>query len=216
MQVEANRISADAQNDQEAKRVSERVNEVTAALQTLQLAINAVKRLRTAIGEQRVSLSGLDDGRAALAAHAARGWPSNQAFTAARHKIVGVTSRVNTELAQEWERWTTQRLDELQVVRIPLLEQDDEKAARQRRESLFKLAKNPVPRGADIDQFALEFGLLKDMLDEVASLSEELLSLLQRLGERPSLTLAALTDDQIALLRQEGIAGQIEVRRRGA
>jgi hypothetical protein len=53
------------------------------------------------------------------------------------------------------------------------------------------------------------------MLAEVPDLPGEASALIQRLGQRPALTLADLTDAQITMARETGIAGQIELRWRG-
>ena len=54
------------------------------------------------------------------------------------------------------------------------------------------------------------------MLDGLPDPPGEVLGILERIGQRPALTLADLTDEQIAALRAGGVADQLEVRRRGA
>ena len=83
-----------------------------------------------------MDLSGLDDGRAAFDRHAARGLPSNQVFTAAKQKINGVIARVSEQLGHAWSQWTTEWMAELPLVRIPLLDSDGQKSARERRDEL--------------------------------------------------------------------------------
>jgi hypothetical protein len=101
------------------------------------------------------------------------------------------------------------------LIRIPLLGADEQKSARDRRDELLKLSKIAVPTGPDVGGFQSAAGLLRETLDEVPDPPQEILALLQRLGERPPVTLDQLTDDDIGLLRRAGIADQIEVRRRG-
>ena len=94
-----------------------------------------------------MDLSGLDDGRAAFARHAAAGLPSNQVFTAAKQKINGVISRVSEQLGAAWSQWTAERMAGLPLVRIPLARGADEQARRRtRRDDLLKLSKD---RGSD-------------------------------------------------------------------
>jgi hypothetical protein len=214
MSAEATRLRRDSDAEHDATRVSERVGEILPLLQQLALVTGAARRLRDVSGEDRVDLSGLDDGRAALARHA--GLPSNQAFTAARSRITGVSARVSRDLAAAWSRWAEQRMAALPLMRIGLLETGDQQAARERRDELQKLAKVPVPTSTDISMFESAATQLAEALDEVGDPPQEVLALLQRIGERPPLTLADLADDEIRLLRQAGVAGQIEVRRRGA
>ena len=215
MTAEASRLRQGEQAEHDAARVSQRVDEVTEALLRLRGVVGAVGRLHAVSGTRSVDLSGLDDGRAAFARHAAAGLPSNQVFTAARQKVNGVISRVSEQLGSAWAQWTSERLAELPLIRIPLLDADEQRSARDRRDELLKLSKISVPTSTDVNAFQSTAGLLRETLSQVPDPPQEILALLQRLGERPPVTLEQLTDDDISLLRQAGIADQIEVRRRG-
>jgi hypothetical protein len=215
MTAEAARLREGEKGEQDAARISQRVDEVTVALQGLDRVIGAAGRLHAVSGTRTVDLSGLDEGRATFAGRARAGLPSNQVFTAARQKINGVTGRVSEQLGTAWAQWTSAQLAGLPVIRIALLSADEQKTARERRDELVKLAKIEVPSSADIGTFQSTAGLLRDTLSEVAAPPPEILALLQRLGERPPMTLDQLTEDDIGLLRRAGIADQIEVRRRG-
>ena len=215
MKVEADRLREGEKGEQDAARVSQRVDEVTVALQGLGRVVGAVDRLHAVTGTRTVDLSGLDEGRAAFARHAAAGLPSNQVFTAAKQKINGVVSRVSEQLGSAWAQWTSEQLAGLPLIHIPLLSAVKQKSARDRRDELQKLAKIPVPSSADVGAFQSAAVLLRETLDEVSGTPPEILALLQRLDTRPPMTLDQLTDDDVSLLRQAGIADQIEVRRRG-
>ncbi len=215
MTAEASRLRQGEKAAQDAARVSQRVDEVTEALLRLRGVVGAVSRLHAVSGTRSVDLSGLDEGRAAFARHAAAGLPSNQVFTAARQKINGVISRISEQLGVAWAQWTSEQLAGLPLIRIPLLGADGQKSALDRRDELLKLSKIAVPTGPDVGAFQSATGLLRETLDEVPDPPQEILALLQRLGERPPVTLDQLTDDDIGLLRRAGIADQIEVRRRG-
>jgi hypothetical protein len=214
MTAEATRLRRDVSAEHEAKRVSERVGEILPLLQRLSLIATAVRRLRAVSGENWVDLSGLDDGRAALARHA--GLPSNQAFTAAKSKVSAVTSRVSTDLGAAWSRWTEQQFAGLPLMRIPLLDPGDQATAREWRDDLQSLAKKTVPTSTDISMFQSAAAQLAEALAKVSDPPQEVLALLKRLSERPPLSLAELADEDIRLLRQAGVASQIEVRRREA
>jgi hypothetical protein len=213
MTAEATRLRRDVSAEHDAKRVSERVGEILPLLQRLSLLAAAVRRLRAVSGENCLDLSGLDDGRAAFARHA--GLPSNQAFTAAKSKINAVSTRVSADLGAAWSRWTEQRMAGLPLMRIPLLDPSDQETAREWRNDLQSLAKTPVPTSTDISMFQSAAAQLAEALGRVSDPPQEVLALLQRLGERPPPTLAELADDDIRLLRQAGVATQIEIRRKG-
>ena len=215
MTAEASRLRQGADAEHDAIRVSQRVDEITQVLLQLRQVVQAADRLRAVSGSEYADLSGLDDGRAAFARHAARGLPSNQVFTAAKHKINGVISRVSTQLGAAWAQWTAERMAELPLVRITLLDADEQRSARTRRDELQRLAKVPVPTSTDVSMFQSAARTLQETLSQVADPPQEILALLHRLGERPPLTLDELTDTQISQLRQADIADQIEVRRRG-
>ncbi|MGH3400991.1 MAG: hypothetical protein ACRDRJ_00465 [Streptosporangiaceae bacterium] len=215
MTAEAARLREGEKGEQDAARVSLRVDEVTVALQGLGQAVGAIDRLHAVSGTRTVDLSGLDEGRVTFAGRAKAGLPSNQVFTAAKQKINGVISRLNEQLGSAWAQWTSEQMAGLPLIRIPLLDADEQKTARERRDELLRLAKIVVPSSADVGTFQSTAGLLRDTLSEVAPPPPEILALLQRLGERPPMTLDQLTDYDIGLLRQAGIADQIEVRRRG-
>lgn len=215
MTAEASRLRQGEQAEHDAARVSQRVDEVTEALLRLRGVVGAVSRFHAVSGARSVDLSGLDDGRASFARHAAAGLPSNQVFTAARQKVNGVISRVSEQLGSAWAQWTSERLAELPLIRIPLLDADEQRSARGRRDELLKLSKISVPTSTDVNAFQSTAGLLRETLSQVSDPPQEILTLLQRLGERQPVTLEQLTDYDISLLRQAGIADQIEVRRRG-
>jgi hypothetical protein len=215
MTAEASRLRLGAEAEHDANRVSQRVDEVTQLLLQLRHMAGAADRLRAVSGSESVDLSALDDGRAAFARRAAGGLPSNQVFTAAKQKINGVISRVSEQLGHAWSEWTAEQMAELPVMRIPLLDADGETSARARRDELQKLSKIPVPTSTDVSLFQSAARILQETLSQVVDPPQEILGLLHRLGERPSLTLDQLTDHQISLLRQADITDQIEVRRRG-
>jgi hypothetical protein len=214
--AEAARLRQGSEAEHEAVRIAQRVAETTKLLQELGKVAAAVRRLQDVTGEPGANLAGLDDGRQAFGRLAASGLPSNQAFTAAKRKIEGVISRVGSELAEAWSRWTAESMARLPLVRITLLDTEDDRAsAREYREELHKLARVTVPTRADINDFHSFSESLRETLGQMADQPEPLLALLQRLDERPLLTLAEISDEQITLLRQRGIAHQIELRRRG-
>ncbi len=215
MTAEASRLRQGEQAEHDAARVSQRVDEVTEALLRLRRVVGAVGSLHAVSGTRSVDLSGLDDGRASFSRHAAAGLPSNQVFTAAKQKVNGVISRVSEQLGSAWAQWTSEQLAGLPLIRIPLLGADEQKSARDRRDELLKLSKIAVPASADVGTFQSTAELLRDTLSQVPDPPHKILALLQRLGERPPMTLDQLTDDDISLLRRAGIADQIEVRRRG-
>ena len=216
MTAEANRIQQGAEAEHEAARVSQRVEEIRNLLLQLEQLTKAARRLNAVRGTGSVDISGLDDGRAAFTRHASHGLPSNQVFTAARLKTNGVISRLRAHLGTAWSEWTSERIAELPLARISLLSADERQSARSRSDELARLARNDVPTSTDVTMFASAADLLSETLRQLPDPPPEILSLLGRLRERlRPLTLDEVTDEEIALLRQVGVANQIELRWRG-
>jgi hypothetical protein len=212
---EANRIKSGVKAKQEAERVLRRVDETTVILGRLDQMVRAARTLSGLYGQEAVRLSRLDEGRDAFARNAERAGflPSDQAFNGARAKIGDVTRRVSEELTAAWTQWTGQSINELRLVRMPMLPEDERKPAQQQLKDLRDYAKKLVPTIGDISLFKITLTGLTDLVERVPDPEGELVPLLERLAVRP-ISLAELNDEQIALLRQ--VADQIEVRRRGA
>jgi len=215
LQSRANALAAGEAGQKEAERVAHRVEETRALLAELRQALTVARSMRAIDDADPIDLSILDDGYRNFSKYAAAGSPSDLVFTTAKRKIRAVADQLGLQLQQIWSGWTSARMSVLPVLRIILLPSEEQGAARERRDELAKLARVKVPSATDVTLFLRNYDLLKETLDGTPDPPEEVLSLLQRLGERPSLTLHDLTDAQIALLRDAQVANQIEVRRRG-
>lgn len=215
---EANRIKQGADAELQAARVLQRVASVEKALSDLKTVVAAARRLHSASGEHFVRLDQLDDGRVSFAGSVANagGLPRNEVFTTAVNRINGVTKRVSAELATGWSQWTGREVARVPRLRISLLEQVEQKAPRERWNNLVKTAKLSAPTRDQINSFKSDLDYLLELLGPLPDPPDAVLEILDRLGQRRGLTLAELTDEEIAILRGAGVADQIEVRRRGA
>jgi hypothetical protein len=215
---EANRIKTGKAAELNATRVLNRVNEAHAALEALNQVVTAARRLEATSGQESVGQTGLDDGRADFERLAQRlnYLPSNQAFDGAKNRIGSVTKRVAVELTAAWRQWTERETNGVPRLRISQLDAEGQTVARQHLDSLAKAAKVAVPTTTHIVIFQSDLDYLHDLLDPLPDLGSAVQALYERLGQRPTLTLADMTDDQILALRNAGVADQIELRRRGA
>jgi hypothetical protein len=212
---EANLISEGEEGRLKAEQVQTRVSEVTAALTKLAQVVTAARRLAKESGEAAVNLTGLNDGLKNFSGYVSRdGLPSNLAFNSARGKIEGVTKRVGSELTEAWGSWTKREMASIPRNRIDLLDQADKKAANEKWADLSRTAKAPSPSVTDIIAVKSDFDYFKEVLEGVKPPTGPIAILLPRLDRPRGVTLAELTDEDIAVLREFGIAGQIEVRRR--
>jgi hypothetical protein len=215
--AQANRIKQGEEAEQQAKRVVQRVGDVQKALAELETAVAASRRLHTVSGEQFVSLEKLDEGRSSFATSVtnAGGIPRNEVFTNAASRIGGVTARVAAELEVGWAQWTAREVAGVPRLRISLLEQEEQVVPRERWATLLKTAKVAIPGRDYINSFKSDLDYLHEVLDPLPDPPGAVLEILERLSQHRGLTLAELADEEIAVLREAGVADQIEVRRRG-
>lgn len=212
---EAHRLDEGAGAEAEAKRISGKTDQISAELGELDKAVVVARYLLHTSGSAvSIDFEAAAAGLTNFGRHVKAGLPSDAAFTAAKNKIIGATSELRTSLGEQWADLTARRMSALPVGRIVLLPQSEQQEQRGRLEAVRTLAKKSPPEIADVRQFELAYGLLKETLDELPDPAPEISVLLQKLEQRPRPTLADLTDDDIHLFRQAGIANQIELRRR--
>jgi hypothetical protein len=218
MASEANRIKSGQKAEETAERVLNRVGETKVALQRLEQAVAAARRLAEASGMTAIDLTGLDDGRANLErlAQQSSHLPSDPAFNGARKKIGDVTRRVTGDFEEAWAEWARQAVAGVPSIKISQLDPMDQVAARTRWDDLVRVSRVPSPKTDDINSFKSDLDYLHVILDPLPNLPGQVREVYDRLGRRPYLTLAEITDEQIASLREAGVAAQIELRRRGA
>jgi hypothetical protein len=218
MANESSRIKSGRDAKLNAERVLNRVNETQAALQKLEQAVTSARSIEAASGEAVVDLAMLDDGRAAFErlARQSSHLPSDQAFNAAKKKIGEVAGRVTRDFEDAWAEWVAREKSAVPSIKISQLDPDDKAEARRRWDSLVNTAKLARPTISDIVSFKSDLSYLHDVLDDLPELPGPLQELYERFGRRPYLTLADITNEQIASLRKAGVAAQIELRRRGA
>ena len=216
--AEANRIKSGQQAEGNAERVLNRTGEIRVELQKLLQAIAAARRLAVASGVSAVDVTGLDDGRANLERLARQSsyLPSDAAFNGAKKKISDVTKRLISESEKAWAEWVRPAVNGVPAIKISQLDLADQKAARARWEALVKMSKQSSPKTDDINAFKSDLDYLHEVLDPLPPLTDQVQGLYDRLTRSPALTLAEITDEQIAQLRDNGLDSQIEVRRRGA
>lgn len=211
---ETNLISEGEESRLKAEQVLTRVDEVKGELAKLSQVVTAARRLTSESAEAAVDLTGLDDGLKSFSGYVSRdGLPLNSAFNSARGKIGAVHQRVSAGLTAAWTDWTGAKRDAVPEIRIALLDKADRKAANDRWAELVKLAKQSPPTVSDIIAVKSALSHLHELLDDLTPPGGPVLAILERLGEPRRVTLADLTDADIAELRKANVADQIVVRR---
>lgn len=213
LQAEANRLREDDAARTEAARVLARIDDVSMVLGALQQAVATAHRLNrhsAASVDVSAALNGCDQ----FARVTAAGLPPNSVFTTAQQAIRQTTEQINRQVAAAWKTWTTSRIAVLPLLRLTVLAAREQATCRKRLEDLHRLARKTAPSPTDVDLFATSCDLLADALDTVPDPEPAVLAILHRLDQKPVTTLQDLSDDEIALLRTAGVAGQIELHRR--
>ncbi len=213
LQNEVRRLEAGAQGEGQAQRIARRVAEIQSALVNLAGQARAARALQRHTTAASVNLTGLDAGRDDLARRAAGSVPSDRAFVGARRKIESTASRLEAELQAAWKAWADEQLSALPVRRIAMLDPAQQAPAQVRLKSLRNLAAVKNVTASDIAEYASAYQGLLDELSEAMDVPEMLLTVLHRLS-RGVITLRELGDDEIALLRQYRMDGEIELRRK--
>ncbi len=213
LQAEANRLREDDAARAEATRVSTRIDDTSRSLGALQQAVTMARRLNRRAAAC-IDVSAARNGCDQFARVTAAGLPPNSVFTSAQKAILQATEQINRQVAAEWKVWTTDRIDVLPLLRLTVLTAGEQATCRKRLEELQRLTRKTAPSSADVDVFATSYDLLAEALDSVDDPAPEVLALFQRLDQKPATTLQDLSDDEIALLRTAGVAGQIELHRR--
>lgn len=215
---EANRIKSGRKAEETAVRVLNRVGETRVALQKLEQAVAAARRLVEVSGATSIDLTGLDDGHANLERLALQSsyLPSDPAFAGARKRIGDITRRVTRDVEQAWADWARQAVAGVASIKISQLDPMDQAAARTRWDALVKVSRVSSPKTDEVNSFKSDLDYLHEVLNPLPNLPDRVRDLYDQLGRRPYLTLAEVTDEQVVELREAGVAVHIELRRRGA
>lgn len=211
---EVRRLDLSRKGEQQAQRVRERLQTFRTALGGLSAQVRVSRAVIREMGHE-FDLSGAAAGYTELAKRAEGGvLPSDRAFNAARQKIESSTAALKEQTLQVWRSWTQERLAELPTHKLPMLKQTDLAKATSRLTELRKIASSTDLGTAEIGIFTTTFQQLSEDLAEAPDVPTELLSVLDRLGGKPPLTLKELTDEEISLLRRYNIDHEIELRRK--
>jgi hypothetical protein len=215
LRAEARRLQEGEKGATELARTSNRVAELDVLISALARVVLAARRAASLGVALSAGLALADAGRSNLARHAAAGLPSDRAFIVALGKVNASTDTIAAALSSAWAEWATARLAALPVERVALLDLEPRNQATGWHTRLQSLVSKKPPSSSDIDEFSRTIEALTTALDAAPAASGEVIDLLKRLAERPTLTLADLTDAQVAALRQADVADQVELRRRG-
>lgn len=195
-------IRADQQDENERQRVERRVQETSAELGKLEGHLRTATLLADR-AELRFDVSYVKDGRSNLARRSEGGLPNDQSFTAARRKLEAASKRLAEEMQGAWAHWSQEQLDALPLGRKAMLTSQADKNDVEGRIRELRSAQNPKEglNSTVVTTFTHGLSALRDILDDAPEVPGELLQVLDKI-DAGIVTLADVTDEEIALLRQ--------------
>ncbi|MFJ6553131.1 hypothetical protein ACIQNT_12855 [Streptomyces luteogriseus] len=216
LQDRARQLAEGEAGEKEAARVSSRITELSARLAELRKEVTLALALKEQGAATGPSLSVASDGLEPFANRAQSGWPGDQAFNTAKRKVQAAAVAIREENLAAWAEWSGRRLASLPLARIPMLPPTEQASARSRRLDLERAASAKAVTTGDITLFVTKCEALAESLRDAKEPPVELLALLERLDTRPAPTLLDITDQEIALLREFAMDGQVTLTRKGA
>lgn len=216
LQDRARQLSEGEAGEKEAARVSSRISELTARLAGLRKEVMVALALKDQGAAAVPSLSAAGDGLEPFVRRAESGWPGDQAFNTAKRKVQEASTAIREENLEAWSEWSGRRLAALPLARIPMLPPQEQASARSRRVDLERAASTKTVTPGDITLFVTKCESLDESLRNAKEPPAELLALLERLDSRPAPTLFDISDQEIALLREFAMDGQVTLTRKGA
>lgn len=216
LQDRARQLNEGEAGEKEASRVSLRISELKARLAELRKEVAVALALKDQGAVVAPSLSAVGDGLEPFTRRAESGWPGDQAFNTAKRKVQEAATAIQGENLAAWAKWSGRRLTSLPLARIPMLPPQEQASARSRRVDLERAASAKTVTPSDITLFVTRCDSLDESLRDAMEPPAELLALLERLDARPAPTLLDITDQEIALLREFAMDGQVTLTRKGA
>lgn len=213
LKAEANRVHLEAAAEAETRDVSGRIDALNAQLDDVATLLATAEKLREAHDPPKLELPELAKAYLAFAKRAATGIPDQKDFSSARRALNSNSERMKSAITSAWAAWASARINEVRLLRIAMLPADEQDTQRERVAELRRLSRIKNPTAGDVTDFVAAMKAVSDALDRVDDPSDELMALIRRLSDR-AVTLADITDDDIALLRASGLDDQIQLTRK--
>ncbi|MFI9811654.1 hypothetical protein [Saccharothrix variisporea] len=212
MQAEIRRLDASASAEQAAKSTAQRVRELESALADLTAQVRLARAL-SKYSKADVPLGDIHGGLAELQRQASTGLPKDRAVDTARRRVASSVAELAQRSQEVWRAWTTTAFEAVPANRLAGLDPARQRATRTMVEQLAQLRRKSKPAITDVVEFGTKHAEVLEELAAAADASDELLALLARFATTP-ITLRDITDEEIALLREHGMDGEIEIRRK--
>ncbi|CAM2923652.1 hypothetical protein SAXI111661_08535 [Saccharomonospora xinjiangensis] len=213
MQGQVRRLDADASREQLAKSIAQRVRELEDALSKLDSMVQFAQAVSKYSGTQ-VHLGDLHVGMSELQRQAgSTGLPKERVVETARRRVLASANSLAERSQEAWHAWITEAFTRIPTNRIAGLDPARQQAVRAMVDELGRLGRRNNPTERDVEAFGTKHAAILEELAAARHVPDELLELLSRFGSHP-ITLRDITDAEIALLREHGMDGEIEIRRK--
>lgn len=214
LSARARRIDADRSDSEQRSRLRARVSDLWTAIDAISNLLE-LRREATAAGAVIPwKPSRLTSAHQALVRVSQDGLPTEKHLETARAQIGRVTTELTKAVETGWKTWAEEQLNRTPDEKIPILQGDERQTAVKDWTQLKRLAGKAPKNSHEITEFVRLSNRINRVLRPVPHLSEDLRELLRRLDAKPPLTLADLSDSNIAMLREAGFASQVQLSRR--
>ncbi|MFE9324121.1 hypothetical protein ACIHDR_11900 [Nocardia sp. NPDC052278] len=207
-------IRISEKDQDQARRVAKATELLISELDRLEEVVDAMVELRN--HGVTVSLEGHGNGLDTFEKRSAfaTGLPTPEAVRGSQSTVINVTKRLASTFQVRWGDWAQERQQSLtrDFDRKPVLNPTERASVTKQFDEVKKLAKVKAPSKGDIVRFAHLSAALSTRFAALPELGVQVRVLLEEL--RQGITLDDLSNDQIALLRENGLGGIIEVRRK--
>jgi hypothetical protein len=214
LSARARRIGANRSDTEQRNRLGARVADLRTAIGTIGNLLE-LRREATAAGAMIAwRPSRVTSAYQSLIRVSQDGLPTERQLETGRSQIGRATTELTRAMEAGWKPWAEEQLNRTPDEKIAVLQGDERQAAAKDWTQLKRLAAKAPKNNHEIIEFVRLRDRIIQALRPVPHLSEDLRELLQRLDGKPPLTLADLSDSNIAMLREAGFASHVQLSRR--
>lgn len=214
LSAQARRVDAARADNEQRSRLRARLSDLQAAIDEVRSLLELHRDATVAGAEIAWRPTRLSSACRNLARVSKDGLPTEKHLDTAKSQVTVATNELTKAIGLGWTRWTEAQLASTPDEKIAALQGDERQAAAKDWTQLKKLAGKTPRTSRDVTEFVRLRERIVQAVRPVPNLSDELHDLLQRLDGKPALTLADLSDSNIAMLRKAGFASHVQLSRR--
>ena len=214
LSARARRIGANRSDTEQRNRLRARVSDLRTAIDAIGSLLE-LRREANAVGAVIAwRPSRVISAHQSLVRVSQGGLPTERQLESAQSQLTRAKNDLAKAVEVGWKAWAEEQLIRIPDEKIAVLPDDERQVAVKDWAQLKRLAGKALKSNGEIAEFIRLRERTAQALRPVPHLSEALRQLLQRLDSKPPLTLADLSDNTIAMLRDAGFASHVQLSRR--